>query len=93
MKRYSGIYGELSSITDETTILKIYEQYNGTTITFPKKLYSKGFVQKYICENYGIQSVQEISRYLNLSSRRVMQIAREEGLTRVETNGKSSSRQ
>lgn len=42
MKRYSGIYGELLSITDENTILKIYEQYNGTTITFPKKLYSKG---------------------------------------------------
>ena len=67
-------------------ILKIYEQYNGTTITFPKKLYSKGFVQKYICENYGVQSIQEISRYLNLSSRRVMQIAKEEGVTKAKTN-------
>ena len=86
MKRYSGIYGELLSITDENTILKIYEQYNGTTITFPKKLYSKGSVQKYICENYGVQSIQEISRYLNLSSRRVMQIAKEEGVTKAKTN-------
>ena len=84
MKRYSGIYGELLSITDENTILKIYEQYNGTTITFPKKLYSKGFVQKYICENYGVQSIQEISRYLNLSSRR--EIAKEEGVTKAKTN-------
>lgn len=92
MKRYSGIYGELSSITDDNTILKIYEQYNGTTITFPKKLYSKGFVQKYICENYGVQSIQEISRYLNLSSRRVMQIAKEEGLTRVNSNIKNGSK-
>ena len=63
MKRYSGIYGELLSITDENTILKIYEQYNGTTITFPKKLYSKGFVQKYICENYG---VHQYKKYLGI---------------------------
>ena len=62
MKRYSGIYGELLSITDENTILKIYEQ------------------------NYGVQSIQEISRYLNLSSRRVMQIAKEEGVTKAKTN-------
>lgn len=46
----------------------------------------KGFVQKYICENYGVQSIQEISRYLNLSSRRVMQIAKEEGVTKAKTN-------
>ena len=88
MKRYSGIYDELMSIADENTILKIYDQYTGTTITFPKKLYSQEFVKKYICENYGFQSVQEISRYLNLSSRRVMQIAKEAGLTGV--NGKSN---
>lgn len=84
MKKYSGIYEELLLLLNNNDlVLKIYEQYNGMTITFPKKLYSQIYVEAYVCKHYGVQSIQDISRHLNLSSRRVMQIAQENGLTRA----------
>ena len=86
MKRYSGIYGELLSITDENTILKIYEQYNGTTITFPKNYTVRVLFRNTYVKIMEFSQYKKISRYLNLSSRRVMQIAKEEGVTKAKTN-------
>ena len=83
-KGYSGIYDELLLLlSDEEAVEKIYEHYNGMTITFPKKLYSQEYVETYICTHYGFQPIQDISRYVNLSTRRVMQIAQKNGLTKM----------
>lgn len=65
-------------MVNDTEIMKeIYEKYRGLTVTFPKKLYSKEYVHKYIIENYGKEKVHEIARHLELSERRVRQLAKE----------------
>ena len=56
---------------------KIYDRYKGLTITFPKKLYNREFVQQYISENYKKESVQEMARALDLSERRVRQLLKD----------------
>ena len=85
--KFSGIYEELLLLLDnEESVHKIYQRYNGMTISFPKKIYCQAYVEEYICKNYGIESIQDISRHVNLSSRRVMQIAQKNGLTNNKRN-------
>lgn len=62
---------------DTKAVEKIYDRYKGLTITFPKKLYNREFVQQYISENYKKKSVQEMARALDLSERRVRQLLKD----------------
>lgn len=39
-------YQELLEIMDEETMLKVYQYYQGLTITFPKKLYDGKMIKK-----------------------------------------------
>lgn len=64
-------------LKDTKAVQRIYDSYKGLTITFPKKLYSKEFVQKYILENYKKESVQQMARELDLSERRVRQLLKD----------------
>lgn len=64
-------------LKDTKAVQRIYDRYKGLTVTFPKKLYSKEFVQKYILENYKKESVQQMVRELDLSERRVRQLLKD----------------
>lgn len=75
---YCGVYAELEALLGNSEdVVSIYENYNGVTVTFPKKLYSKEYVQDYIACHYGYEKVQDIARHLDLSERRVRQLASE----------------
>lgn len=56
---------------------KLYERFKGLTIVFPRKLYSKEYVREYIKENYGHIPTKDIARYLDITDRRVRQLAKE----------------
>ena len=76
--RYSEFYQEIYRIVDNPQITEsLWEAFRGLTITFPKRLYSKEYVYAYIAENYGKEKVQIIARHLELSERRIRQIASE----------------
>ena len=75
---YCDIYAELERIVDDkNTVEKIFNHYRGVTVTFPKKLYSKEYIRQYIAEHYGTDNIHEIARHLDLSERRVRQLAKE----------------
>lgn len=75
---YCEIYEELADILNDTAeVEKIYRRYRGLTITFPKKLYSKKYVDQYIKEKYGKESIHIIAQHLDLSERRIRQIVKE----------------
>lgn len=82
-KDYLPIYQEIFTLLgDSDAVKKIHEQYGGLMVNFPQKLYSQSYMQKYIRENYGIQSLRAISDHLDISPRRVQQIAQNLGLTK-----------
>lgn len=61
-------------LNDTSEVEKIYNRFKGLTITFPKKLYSREYVFRYIEKNYGKETIQTIARHLDLSERRVRQL-------------------
>ena len=75
---YCEFYQELYRMVNNSEAMKeIYERYRGLTVTFPKKLYSKEYVHKYLEENYGKVKIQDMARHLELSERRVRQLVSE----------------
>lgn len=75
--KYFEIYLDLCQLLGEQNMMKIYSQYKGLSIQFPKGLYSKKYIKRYVEENFDKKSVREISTELNLTERRVRQIFRE----------------
>ncbi|MGI6052678.1 MAG: Mor transcription activator family protein [Bilifractor sp.] len=75
--RYSEIYRELASLIGESAVTKIWKNFAGITVTFPKRLYSSEYTRQYIRQNMGKEKASDIARKLNLSERRVRQIMKE----------------
>ena len=76
-EKYSQIYKELSELIGDAATIKIWENYQGLNISFPKKLYSNEYVKTHIKENKDKKSVQEIAKEVGLSERRVRQILKD----------------
>ena len=75
--KYSQIYKELAELIGDNATVKIWKNYQGLNISFPKKLFSNEYVRKYISENVGKKSMREIAKEVGLSERRIRQIAKE----------------
>lgn len=77
-KEYCELYQELATLlSNPDDVRVIYNHFKGLSVCFPKKLYSRGYTRKYIKDNYGKLPVQEIAKTLDLSDRRIRQIAKE----------------
>ena len=48
---YKGIYSDMVEILGEEIVMKLHEHYRGQQITFPMKLYSNEYIEKYIVNN------------------------------------------
>ena len=78
MDRYSEFYREIYRIVDNPEITEaLWKSFRGLTLSFPRRLYSKEYIHAYISEHYGKEKVQTIARHLDMSERRVRQIASE----------------
>lgn len=75
--KYSQLYKELAELIGDTATIKLWENYQGLNISFPKKLYSNEYVKRFILENKDKMSVQEIAKEMGLSDRRIRQILKE----------------
>ncbi|MDN4762902.1 Mor transcription activator family protein [Clostridioides difficile] len=64
---YKGIYGEMIAILGEDTVKKIHENYKGQQVTFPMKLYSREYIERYIEENKDKKNIKELSKDLGYS--------------------------
>lgn len=75
---FNDVYKEMTDeLGSATMVYRIWKSFGGTSITFPKKLYSQDFTRRYIKESIGRQKPSEVARDLRLTERRVRQIIRE----------------
>jgi Mor family transcriptional regulator len=74
----AGIYREIASAVDVKTAIEIHKLFNGQQIAFPKRLFSKAFVHKYVKENYNGSNIRQLSQKMNYSDRRIRQILNED---------------
>ncbi len=76
-EKFCQLYKELAELIGDKETVKLWENYQGLTISFPKKLYSNDYVRSYINENIGKKTIKEIAKEVELSERRVRQIMNE----------------
>ena len=66
---------ELAELIGETN-KRIWSYYRGLSVQFPQRLYSKEFAKIY-SENLDTMKPKEMAKHLNLTERRVRQIAKD----------------
>ena len=72
---YKGIYSDMVEILGEEIVMKLHEHYRGQQITFPMKLYSNEYIEKYIvtlkemCRDLGYTEgwIKQLLNKLNVS--------------------------
>ena len=76
--QFNEVYRELAELLGDAAALKIWNRYAGINLSFPKQLYSREFIRKFIRENSGVMKPSDIARSIGLTERRVRQIIKEE---------------
>lgn len=72
--RFNATYQGFAELLGEKAAFRIWKNYAGLTVTFPKKLYSEEYVRDFIKEHEKSMSTRAIAKELNLTERRIRQI-------------------
>lgn len=68
------IYAEIAEAIGIENTLLVFDVLKGRQISFPQRIYSKKYVEKFIKENYNGKNIRELSRKFGYTERRVKQI-------------------
>ena len=71
---YKGIYSDMVEILGEEIVMKLHEHYRGRQITFPMKLYSNEYIEKYIVNNCRNKTLKEMCRDLGYTEGWIKQL-------------------
>ena len=66
---YNSVYRELIDLIGIECTLKIYSQYNGQQLSFPKRLYTSSFIEQRVIEEYDGRNVKELARKYGYTER------------------------
>ncbi|ATD47289.1 Mor transcription activator family protein [Clostridium perfringens] len=71
---FNGVYSTIFEHMGEKVTREIHSVFGGQQFNFPKKLYSKEYVIKYLQENYNGKNVRKLAKELDYSERWVQSI-------------------
>ncbi|MPM85919.1 hypothetical protein SDC9_133002 [bioreactor metagenome] len=71
---FNGVYATIFEHIGENVTREIHSVFGGQQFNFPKKLYSKEYVIRYLKENYNGRNVRNIAKELNYSERWVQSL-------------------
>ena len=68
--KFNEPYGEIADIADEETAIKLHEIFKGRNVKFPKRLYSKHYISKYVTfllkqKGYDLNDSRDYRRVVN----------------------------
>lgn len=66
---FNGVYATIFEHIGETVTREIHSVFGGQQFNFPKKLYSKEYVIRYLKENYNGKNVRKLAKELDYSER------------------------
>lgn len=69
MSQFISIYEEIAELTSREDAIAIYKKFNGLQISFPKRLYSTEYIEKYVKEHYNGKNLRELAQYFGYSDR------------------------
>lgn len=74
---FADIYQEIAVRISPQTAVEIHRLFKGQQIIFPKKLYTKEYIHRYIRENYNGKNLRELASMFGYSDRRIRQILKQ----------------
>lgn len=66
---FNGVYAIIFEHIGEKVTKEIHSIFGGQQFNFPKKLYSKEYVIRYLKENYNGKNVRKLAKELDYSER------------------------
>jgi Mor family transcriptional regulator len=66
---YNSVYKDLIELIGIECTLKIYSQYNGQQLSFPKRLYSKAYVERKVVEEYNGSNIKQLAKKYSYTER------------------------
>ena len=72
------IYEEIAKTIGEEETMKLYENFRGQQITFPRRIFSEEYVARYVNENYDGSNMRELARKFDYSERRIREFLKKE---------------
>ena len=82
---YNGIYSDMVEALGEEMTHKIYQYYRGQQVSFPMRLYSKTYTEKYLKQHYNGKNLRDLARTLGYSERWIKQLIDQFGIESKET--------
>ncbi len=77
---FNGIYAIIFEHMGEKATREIHSIFRGQQFNFPKKLYSKEYVIKYLKENYDGTNIKQLAKELDYSERWIQAIINKNNL-------------
>lgn len=71
---FNGVYATIFEHTGEKVTREIHSTFGGQQFNFPKRLYSKEYVIRYLEENYNGKNVRQLAKELDYSERWIQAI-------------------
>ncbi|MDY3358955.1 Mor transcription activator family protein [Clostridium tertium] len=71
---FNGVYATIFECVGEEVTRNIHRVFGGQQFNFPKRLYSKEYVIRYLKENYNGKNVRKLAKELDYSERWVQAI-------------------
>lgn len=71
---FNGVYATIFEHIGENVTRDIHSIFGGQQFNFPKKLYSKEYIIRYLKENYDGKNLRKLARELDYSERWVQAI-------------------
>lgn len=71
---FNGVYSIIFEHMGEEVVREIHSIFMGQQFNFPKKLYSKEYVIKYLEGNYNGKNLRQLAKELDYSERWVQEI-------------------
>lgn len=74
---YNDVYADLIGLIGLENTLKVYNHYNGQQLSFPKRLYSKVYVERKVIEEYDGTNIKQLAKKYSYTERWVSGKVRE----------------
>ncbi len=74
---YNDVYRDLMELIGLENTLKVYSHYNGQQLSFPKRLYSRVYVERKVIEEYDGTNIKQLAKKYSYTERWVSGKVRE----------------
>lgn len=83
-KDFNGVYGTIFEHIGEKVTIEIHNIFGGQQYNFPKKLYSKEYVIRYLKKYYDGKNIRKLAKELDYSERWIQSLINKNGIEKME---------